>query len=73
VKNRSEKHHLVRDFSDTYEINEINVPFDNSLSENQTFNYKDQLQWANIEYHIRKNIELETKRSSKSILVMICK
>jgi hypothetical protein len=44
VKNRSEKYHPVRDFSNIFEINEINAPsqsqFDNSLSKNQTFNSK---------------------------------
>jgi hypothetical protein len=43
------------------------------LSENQTFNSNEQLQWAINEYHIRENIEVETERNSKSILVMICK
>jgi hypothetical protein len=47
VKNRSEKYHPVRDFSDISKINEINAPsqsqFDNPLSENQTFNSKEQL------------------------------
>jgi hypothetical protein len=77
VKNRSEKYHPVRDFSNIFEINEINAPsqsqFDNSLSKNQTFNSKKQLQWAINEYHIRENIEVKTEISSKSILVMICK
>jgi hypothetical protein len=77
MKNRSKKYHSVHDFSDIFEINEINAPsqsqFDNLLSEYQTFNSKEQLQWAINEYHIRKNIEVETERSSKSILVMICK
>jgi hypothetical protein len=70
VKNRLEKYHLVRDFSDISEINEIDAPsqsqFDNSLSENRTFNSKEQLQWAINEYHIRENIEVKTERSSKS-------
>jgi hypothetical protein len=77
VKNRSEKHHLIRDFSDISEINEINAPsrsqFDNPLLENRTFNFKEQLQWTINEYHIRGNIEMETERSSKSVLVMIYK
>jgi hypothetical protein len=45
VKNKSEKHHLIRDFSDISEINEINdssqLQFDNPLSENQIFNSKE--------------------------------
>jgi hypothetical protein len=48
MKNRSEKHHSVHDFSDIFEINKINAPsqsqFDNLLSEYQTFNSKEQLQ-----------------------------
>jgi hypothetical protein len=47
MKNRSKKYHLVRDFSDISEINEINAPsqsqFDNPLSKNQIFNSKEQL------------------------------
>jgi hypothetical protein len=76
VKNRSEKYHLVCDFSDIFEINEINAhsqsQFDNPLSDNQIFNSKEQLQWTINEYHIRENITVKIK-SSKSILVMICK
>jgi hypothetical protein len=47
VKNKSKKYHLVRDFSDISEINEINASsqsqFDNPLPENRTFNSKEQL------------------------------
>jgi hypothetical protein len=64
VKGRSEKHHPIRDFSDVSKINEINIPsrvqLDNPLSENQTFNSKEHLEWVINEYHIRENIEIKT-------------
>jgi hypothetical protein len=77
VKGRSEKYHPVLDFSDVSEISEINissrVQLDNPLLENRTFNLKEHLQWTINEYHIRGNIEIRTKKSNKSMLVMVCK
>jgi hypothetical protein len=77
VKGRSKKYHPMRDFSDVSEINEINissrVQLDNPLSENQTFNSNEHLQWTINEYHIRGNIEIKIERSNKSMLVMIRK
>jgi hypothetical protein len=61
-----EQHMIVKGGS---EINEINVSsrvqLDNPLSENQTFNSKKHLQYTINEYHIRGNIEVKTKRTSK--------
>jgi hypothetical protein len=72
----SEKHHSVRNFSDISEINEINilsqVQFDNLLSENQTFNSKEHLQYTTNEYHIKRNIDLKIENNSKSKLIMVC-